>query len=97
MLLRLIPVLGAEAPPVGIALMNDTGSDIMTLFTTDLPYFGPNIRGITDSLYRFSTRWYFFCVGLTTGLKCPALLSLSSSACASSRLIAGRRYRILNI
>jgi hypothetical protein len=45
MLLRLIPVLGAVAPPIGIAVMNDTGSDIMTLFTTDLPYFGPNIQG----------------------------------------------------
>jgi hypothetical protein len=40
MLLRLIPELGGDGTIYGIILLNDTGSDIMTLLTTDLPQLG---------------------------------------------------------
>ena len=45
MLLRLIPALGGDGTVCGIIAMNDTGSDMLSLFTTDLPYLGGNIQG----------------------------------------------------
>ena len=44
MLLRLTPGLGGDGTVCGIIAMNDTGSDMLTLFTTDLPSLG-NIQG----------------------------------------------------
>jgi hypothetical protein len=46
MLLRLIPERGGDGTVYGIIVMNDTGSDILTLFTIDLPRLG-NIQGYT--------------------------------------------------
>ena len=37
---RLIPELGGDGSVWGVGVLNDTGSDIMTLLTTDLPYLG---------------------------------------------------------
>jgi hypothetical protein len=45
MLLRLTPALGGDGTVCGIIAMNDTGSDILSLFTTDLPHLGGNIQG----------------------------------------------------
>ena len=45
MLLRLIPELGGDGTVCGIIAMNDTGSDVLSLFTTDLPYLRGNIQG----------------------------------------------------
>jgi hypothetical protein len=45
MLLRLTPAFGGDGTTCGIIAMNDTGSDILSLFTTDLPYLGGNIQG----------------------------------------------------
>ena len=42
--LRLIPELGGDRTFCGIIVLNDTGSDILTLFTTDFPHLG-NIQG----------------------------------------------------
>ena len=44
MLLRLTPGRGGDGTVHGIIAMNDTGSDMMTLFTTDLQLLG-NIQG----------------------------------------------------
>ena len=44
MLLRLTPALGGDGTVCGIIAMNDTGSDILTLVTTDFPRLG-NIQG----------------------------------------------------
>jgi hypothetical protein len=44
MLLRLTPAFGGDGTVCGIIAMNDTGSDMLTLFTTDLPHLG-NIQG----------------------------------------------------
>jgi hypothetical protein len=44
MILRLTPALGGDGTVCGIIAMNDTGSDILSLFTSDLPYLG-NIQG----------------------------------------------------
>jgi hypothetical protein len=49
MLLRLMPGLGGDGTVCGIIAMNDTGSDMLTLFTTDLPYLG-NSQGYTGWL-----------------------------------------------
>jgi len=46
MLLGLTPRLGGDGTVHGIIAMNDTGSDILTLFTTDLLQLG-NIQGYT--------------------------------------------------
>jgi hypothetical protein len=46
MLLRLTPLLGGDGTVHGIIAMNDTGSDILSLFTTDLLQLG-NIQGYT--------------------------------------------------
>jgi hypothetical protein len=43
-LLRLTPGRGGDGFGHGIIAMSDTGSDMMTLFTTDLPLLG-NIQG----------------------------------------------------
>ena len=40
MLLRLIPHLGGDGTVYGIIAMNDTGSDILTIFDVDMPYLG---------------------------------------------------------
>jgi hypothetical protein len=40
MLLRLTPALGGDGTVLGIIAMNDTGSEILTLFDTDLPLLG---------------------------------------------------------
>ena len=40
MLLRLTPAFGGDGTVLGIIAMNDTGSDLLTLFTTDLPLLG---------------------------------------------------------
>ena len=45
MLLRLTPALGGDGTVCGIIAMNDTGSDMLTLFDSDLPYLGGNIQG----------------------------------------------------
>ena len=37
---RLIPELGGDGSMHGVICMNDTGSDVMTLFDTDLGYLG---------------------------------------------------------
>jgi hypothetical protein len=44
MLLRLTPGLGGDGTIIGIIAMNDTGSDILTLFNTDLLALG-NTQG----------------------------------------------------
>jgi hypothetical protein len=44
MLLRLIPTYRGNETTIGIIAMNDTGSDILTLFITDLLAFG-NTQG----------------------------------------------------
>jgi hypothetical protein len=44
MLLRLIPHRGGDGTTYGIIAMNDTGSDILSLFDTDMPHLG-NVQG----------------------------------------------------
>ena len=44
MLLRLTPGLGGDGTVHGIIALNDTGSEILTLFNTDLPLLG-NMQG----------------------------------------------------
>ena len=44
MLVRLTPALGGDGTVHGIIAMNDTGSDLLTLFNTDLALLG-NIQG----------------------------------------------------
>ena len=44
MLLRLTPIHGGDGTIYGIIAMNDTGSDLLTLFTIDLLQLG-NIQG----------------------------------------------------
>jgi len=44
MLLRLTPAFGGDGTVTGIIALNDTGSNILSLFTTDLPLLG-NIQG----------------------------------------------------
>src|SRR4051794_15201614 len=44
MLLRLIPHLGGDGTVCGIIAMNDTGSEILTMFDVDLPFLG-NTQG----------------------------------------------------
>jgi hypothetical protein len=44
MLLRLTPAYGGDGTVHGIIAMNDTGSDILTLFNADLALLG-NING----------------------------------------------------
>ena len=51
MLLRLTPALGGDGTTCGIIAMNDTGSDILSLFTTDFPHLG-NIQGYAGWLGR---------------------------------------------
>lgn len=46
MLLRLIPAHGGDGTTYGRMAMNDTGSDLLTLFTTDLLRLG-NVQGYT--------------------------------------------------
>ncbi len=46
MLLRLTPTYGGNRTVHGIIAMNDTGSDILTLFNTDLALLG-NVQGYT--------------------------------------------------
>jgi hypothetical protein len=40
MLLRLTPLQGGDGTTCGIIAMNDTGSDILTIFDTDRPFLG---------------------------------------------------------
>lgn len=40
MLLRLTPQQGGDGTIYGIIAMNDTGSDILTIFDTDIPLLG---------------------------------------------------------
>jgi hypothetical protein len=49
MLLRLIPTLGGDGTVCGTIVMNDTGSDMLTLVTTDFLRLG-NIQGYTGWL-----------------------------------------------
>lgn len=44
MSLRLTPALGGDRTVYDITALNDTGSDMLTLFDTDLPHLG-NIQG----------------------------------------------------
>src|SRR6266536_2294030 len=44
MLLRLMPHLGGDRTVYGIVAMNDTGSDVLSLFHSDLQHLG-NIQG----------------------------------------------------
>ena len=44
MLLRLTPGFGGDGTVCGIIAMDDTGSDMLTLFTTDMLHLG-NIQG----------------------------------------------------
>lgn len=44
MLLRLTPALRGDETVHGIITMNDTGSDVLSVFNTDLPLLG-NING----------------------------------------------------
>ena len=44
MLIRLIPERGGDGTTCGIIAMNDTGSSVLSLFHSDLPYLG-NIQG----------------------------------------------------
>ncbi len=44
MLLRLVPHLGGDGTVCGIVVMNDTGSDVLSLFHSDLQHLG-NIQG----------------------------------------------------
>jgi hypothetical protein len=45
MLLRLKPDQGGDGTVHGIGAMNDTGSEILSLFDTDMPYLGGNLQG----------------------------------------------------
>jgi hypothetical protein len=47
MLLRLMPYEGGDGTVYGLIAMNDTGSDILSLFHSDLQYLG-NIQGYSD-------------------------------------------------
>ena len=49
MLLRLIPALGGDGTTYGITVMNDTGSDMLTLVTTDFQLLG-NTQGYSGWL-----------------------------------------------
>ena len=49
MLLRLTPAFGGDGTVYGIIAVNDTGSDVLTNFNTDLPQLG-NIQGYTGWL-----------------------------------------------
>jgi hypothetical protein len=40
MLLRLIPELGGDETVCGVIAMNDTGSDVLTIFDVDMPHLG---------------------------------------------------------
>jgi hypothetical protein len=40
MLVRLIPEQGGDGTTYGIIAMNDTGSDVLTLFDIDMPHLG---------------------------------------------------------
>jgi len=44
MLLRLTPALGGDGIVFGIIAMNDTGSDILTLFRSDLTQLFPKCK-----------------------------------------------------
>jgi hypothetical protein len=44
MLVRLIPDQGGDGSVCGIIAMNDTGSNVLTLFDTDMPHLG-NLQG----------------------------------------------------
>jgi hypothetical protein len=54
MLLRLIPGLGGDGTSYGIIAINDTGSDILTIFDTDIPLLG-NSDGYTGWVGPVST------------------------------------------
>jgi hypothetical protein len=56
MLLRLIPDRGGDGTVQGIIAMNDTGSDILSLFNTDMPYLG-NLQGYTGWLGNTAIRY----------------------------------------
>lgn len=43
MLLRLIPEFGGDRTTHGIIAMNDTGSDLLTLFDDDFPFLGNTV------------------------------------------------------
>jgi hypothetical protein len=49
MLLRLMPHLGGDGTVCGIVVINDTGSDVLSLFHSDLQHLG-NIQGYTGWL-----------------------------------------------
>src|SRR5436305_5522084 len=49
MLVRLMPNQGGDGTLHGIIAMNDTGSDILSLFRSDLQYLG-NMQGFTGWL-----------------------------------------------
>lgn len=42
--LRLIPELGGDGTFCGIIALNDTGSNVLTIFTTDFPHLGNTQR-----------------------------------------------------
>lgn len=46
LLLRLTPEYGGDGTVQGLIVMNDIGSDVLTLFSTDLPFLG-NIQMYT--------------------------------------------------
>jgi hypothetical protein len=54
MLLGLIPGLGGDGTRYGVIAMNDTGSDVLTIFDVEMPLLGiyqlPLLRG-TSGLY----------------------------------------------
>ena len=55
MLLRLAPQRGGDGTVHGITVMNDTGSDILSLFNTDMPHLG-NAQGYTGWLGQVAVR-----------------------------------------
>ena len=56
MLLRLIPDQGGDGTVHGIIAMNDTGSDILSLFDTDMPHLG-NLQGYAGWLGNIAIRF----------------------------------------
>jgi hypothetical protein len=56
MLHRLIPDQGGDGTICGIIAMNDTGSDVLSLFDTDILYLG-NLQGYTGWLGNTTIRY----------------------------------------
>jgi len=70
MLLRLTPMYGGDGTECGIIALNDTGSDVLSLFDTDLPFLGVWIQGYLgwQGLVGIEEReWWNFCLSKNSG------------------------------